>query len=190
MISQDIIKLFLYEEELSFSAIAKRVGERTNLVEYHLEHRVTKQFEQYIPYIQDDHSPLPVVLVGIVESKILLMKRSKRPYKGLWSMPGGRIKLGERVENAAKRIAKQKVFVDVKDVKVLGSANEIFYQDEVAHHGFVLLIVTCRPVNTIVQKDDVRWFDQIPKDTIISDAFYADKLLRGEVPVFKEFEVE
>jgi ADP-ribose pyrophosphatase len=48
----------------------------------------------------------PEVAVGAVvihEGKVLLVKRKRPPAKGLWAIPGGRIKLGETLKQAAER---------------------------------------------------------------------------------------
>lgn len=37
------------------------------------------------------------------DGKVLLILRGKQPYKGMWSLPGGRQKFGERLEHAALR---------------------------------------------------------------------------------------
>jgi len=48
----------------------------------------------------------PEVAVGAVvihEGRVLLVKRKKPPAQGLWAIPGGRIKLGETLKQAAER---------------------------------------------------------------------------------------
>ncbi len=48
----------------------------------------------------------PVVGVGAVvwrDGKVLLVRRGKPPRAGHWSLPGGRLELGETVSEAARR---------------------------------------------------------------------------------------
>ena len=48
----------------------------------------------------------PVIAVGAVvikDGKVLLVKRGKAPSKGLWAIPGGRVELGETLQQAAER---------------------------------------------------------------------------------------
>lgn len=48
--------------------------------------------------------PQPVVgVVCLRDDEVLLIRRSKPPLAGAWSMPGGRIEWGERTEDAALR---------------------------------------------------------------------------------------
>ncbi len=51
-------------------------------------------------------TPRPIPAVGVVclrRSEVLLIRRANPPLKGAWSLPGGRIEWGERVEAAALR---------------------------------------------------------------------------------------
>jgi 8-oxo-dGTP diphosphatase len=72
---------------------------------------------------QDDgrwYPETPIAAVGAVvfkEGKILAIKRGQEPSKGLWSIPGGRIELGETAQEAARR--------EVKIARVLYTANNI-----------------------------------------------------------------
>jgi len=48
----------------------------------------------------------PYVGVGTIvfrDQEVLLVKRNKEPYKGQWSIPGGRQMIGETAAEAAKR---------------------------------------------------------------------------------------
>jgi len=48
----------------------------------------------------------PQVAVGAIvikDGRVLLVKRSQPPSKGLWAIPGGRVELGETLKEAAER---------------------------------------------------------------------------------------
>lgn len=48
----------------------------------------------------------PLVAVGAIvvkDERVLLVKRSKPPGEGLWAIPGGRVELGETLQQAAER---------------------------------------------------------------------------------------
>jgi ADP-ribose pyrophosphatase len=52
----------------------------------------------------------PQVAVGAIvlkDDKILLVLRGKPPSENLWSIPGGRVKLGETLQEAAEREIKE-----------------------------------------------------------------------------------
>lgn len=59
----------------------------------------------------------PIVGVGIVilqDGKLLLAKRGNEPAKGKWSIPGGVVELGESLEAAVVREAKEETGLDVE----------------------------------------------------------------------------
>ena len=53
-------------------------------------------------------NPLPVVSsIYVSDRSILLVKRGKRPYKGMWCLPTGFAEAGESIEDAALRESKK-----------------------------------------------------------------------------------
>lgn len=51
---------------------------------------------------------------------VVLVKRRSEPFKGMWALPGGFVEYGERVEEAARREAKEETGLEVGPVKLLG----------------------------------------------------------------------
>lgn len=58
--------------------------------------------------------------VIFAEGKVLLVKRSIKPYMGYWCVPGGRVEFGETVEEAVLREAKEETGLDVEIGKMVG----------------------------------------------------------------------
>jgi len=63
----------------------------------------------------------PVVGVGVIVQKdnsVLLVKRAYEPRKGLWSIPGGKVKLGESIRQAAVREVQEEcsITVNINDI--------------------------------------------------------------------------
>ena len=59
----------------------------------------------------------PQIAVGAIvirDNKILLVKRSLPPGKGLWAIPGGRVELGETLQKAAEREVREETGVTVR----------------------------------------------------------------------------
>ncbi|MFH1490346.1 MAG: NUDIX domain-containing protein, partial [Pseudomonadota bacterium] len=59
----------------------------------------------------------PIVGVGAVifkDNKVLLVKRAKEPGKGLWSLPGGALELGESLVDGLKREISEEVSIEIE----------------------------------------------------------------------------
>ena len=59
----------------------------------------------------------PVLAVGgvvIRDGKVLLIRRGKPPALGEWAIPGGRVELGETLEEAAEREVREETGVQVR----------------------------------------------------------------------------
>jgi len=59
-------------------------------------------------------------VVIIKEGKIVLIKRGREPYKGMWALPGGFVEIGEKVEDAARREALEETGLEVDLAALLG----------------------------------------------------------------------
>jgi 8-oxo-dGTP diphosphatase len=71
--------------------------------------------------MSNDKSPsLMVDAIVEKEGKILLVKRKKDPFEGRWSFPGGKLNIGERVEDAVKRELLEETSIDIELKDILG----------------------------------------------------------------------
>jgi len=154
----DILKLFQYEEKLKFSDIEKALKERSNKITYHLKKLtkggILKKEDKYyflsetsqriIPFLSEKDSTLPAVLIHIGNSKeSFLITRKKRPFKNLLSMPGGKIHVGESIENAVKRILKEKYNIEAKLEKINSvSIEQVKTKQQKTIHSFFLIYVS------------------------------------------------
>jgi len=57
--------------------------------------------------------------------KILLVKRANEPNKGMWSIPGGAIELGETIYQAAEREVLEECSVKIKIQRFLDAAENM-----------------------------------------------------------------
>ena len=85
----------------------------------------------------------PHVGVGVLlvrNQTLLLIKRKYDPDAGYWSIPGGHLDLGEKVQVAAEREAYEETGFRVKVTKLAGIIDKIMYDDngKIEYH-YVLL---------------------------------------------------
>lgn len=104
---------------------------------------------------------IPCILAAVVkDGKILLIRRTKDPYKGHWSMPGGKIEFGEHVEEAAIREVIEETGIKCEVECLRGIANEIIHGEDGEEMQFIFFIVQLKPEKTeFVESDEgkLKW---------------------------------
>jgi len=65
-------------------------------------------------------NPIPAVGIVILDGdRVLLIQRANEPGRGQWSVPGGAIELGETIQEAARREAREECGLEVEVGDVL-----------------------------------------------------------------------
>lgn len=132
------------------------------------------EFAKYFPFATAD-------VVIFYQDSFLLTKRDISPYKGLWHLPGGIIRKGEKIENAAKRVLKKELNLNVKFEKFLGVyENPIRTRHDIAH-CFVAKIVG-RFRDDDLQIAHAKFFKNIPNNTIS----YQKIMIRDAIDLLRE----
>lgn len=97
---------------------------------------------------------MPGVGVGIIilnkENKVLLILRNENPeladsamrLEGTWTLPAGKVKYGEILEEAAQRKVKEETNLDVDDLKIVSIADDINSYAHFVTIGFSALKVS------------------------------------------------
>ena len=120
----------------------------------------------------ENNSQLPQAAVGAVVFKddcVLLVKRKNPPAKGLWAIPGGKIKFGERLQTAAEREIFEETGLVVKAAEPVFSFDVIERDSEgnIKFH-YVIIDLIAEYVNGELKAQDdaaeARWIhrDEIP----------------------------
>ena len=108
----------------------------------------------------------PLVGVGVIlvkDRQILLVKRGHEPNKGMWSIPGGLIKLGETAEEAAIREVREETGLEVSIGAVAGVFNVIIKDsDSKIKYHYVIIDYFGEVVGGMLRPGtdvtDARWF--------------------------------
>ena len=127
----------------------------------------------------DPRRPIPAVIAVVVRGdEVILVRRANPPDAGLWGFPGGKIELGERLDQAAVRELYEETGVVARAVEVFTAVDavELTRNASVAHH-YVLVAVLCQWISgDPIAGDDAleaRWFDRnslLAADTVKSFA--------------------
>lgn len=205
---EQIFKLFLQYDKLKFNEIEKALGIRSNMVSYHLEkmqeedlvekkgfyYYLTNKAERYLPIIPHvigkELSPLPVVLVALVNNdKLLLIKRNIRPYKGYWSLIGGKMLHEESFKGASKRLIRNKAGINAR----FESINSVFYEhvesDDIIKHSFILFLTKMKTKEEKFKESEygrLKWLkiSEVDKEKIIpSDLWLIKNKLNSKIDV-------
>ncbi|MFH0713306.1 MAG: NUDIX domain-containing protein [Candidatus Micrarchaeota archaeon] len=101
-----------------------------------------------------------VLCVVTCGSEILLIKRAKPPYVGLYSLPGGKIEFAEHPSKAALREVKEETGLDCKFEKLLGVLSEVLTNEKNEKKHFLMYVCELTALSrNFVQCDEgeLRW---------------------------------
>ncbi len=116
-----------------------------------------------------EYPPTPIVGVGGVllrDERVLLVRRKREPGAGLWSIPGGHVRLGETLEEACVREMLEETGLEVEPVRPIYAFDYIERDGKgnVKYH-YVVVDFLCRQVGGSLKPGgdakEVRW---IPLD--------------------------
>ncbi|MDD5191437.1 MAG: NUDIX domain-containing protein, partial [Dehalococcoidales bacterium] len=72
-----------------------------------------------------DHPFVGVGALVVKDGRCLLIQRGKEPSKGKWSIPGGKVELGETIESAVRREVLEECGIDIIVLKILEATDSI-----------------------------------------------------------------
>ena len=126
-----------------------------------------------------EYPETPLVGVGAVildQGRVVLVKRKFPPLAGDWSIPGGRLKIGETLREGVVREAREETGLTVDPVELLGVYDRLLLDEagRILYH-YVLIDFLCRRLTGELQAggdaDDARWFcqEEIEKVSLVAD---------------------
>lgn len=95
-----------------------------------------------------EYPPAPLVGVGgvvIIDGRAVLIRRGNEPRKGEWSIPGGKLELGETLAEGVRREVREETGLEVEVGELIEAFERVFRDAEgrVRFH-FVILDYYCR----------------------------------------------
>ncbi|MCW5695846.1 MAG: NUDIX hydrolase [Bauldia sp.] len=116
---------------------------------------------------------LPQIAVSVVlrhEGRLLLVRRGKPPDEGRWSLPGGRVRFGERLADAAARELREETGVTARIGRLIGPFEVL--RDGTGHeppaHFVVVTFAAHDPEGSVQAGDDARGAAWVALDEIHS----------------------
>jgi 8-oxo-dGTP diphosphatase len=113
----------------------------------------------------------PIVGIGVViarDCNIALIKRGNEPSKGKWTIPGGLVELGESVELAVIREAKEETCLEVENPQLIDVVGNVDRdeQGKVKYHYVIidyLVHVKGGDIQAASDAEELRWvpFDEV-----------------------------
>ena len=127
---------------------------------------------------------IPVVVASILKGdKFLLLKRARQPFKGLWSLPGGKIKFGEFADEAIRREVKEETSMELSSTRFMGVVCEKVFENNLVVASHILYVFLCEPQSENLnssEEGEVKWF--VHKEIFL----YSDNMIPTDFLVIKE----
>lgn len=134
---------------------------------------------------------VPRVGIGIfvIKNKKFLMGRRKNSHgDGSWSVPGGHLDFGEKIEKGAAREVFEETGVRIKNQKIAGVTNDIFKKED-KHYITIWVVSKWKSGKATITEPDkfieIGWFDfkSLPKPLFLP---WKQLLKSGFVKLIKE----
>ena len=115
--------------------------------------------------------------------RVLLVERAKTPLKGYWSLPGGVLETGERLEEGIQREVLEETGLVVKPLKVIEIFERIMRDEKgIPEYHYVLIDYLCRVTGgTLAPADDVSRAEWVSRGSLRDY-----KITEGTLPVIRK----
>lgn len=118
---------------------------------------------------------VPLLCVdGIIghRERFLLLKRRIPPYQNRWWVPGGRVRKGERLAQAFKRIMRSEIGVGIRDFTLVGVYEVHHLSPDTGipggRHVVSVVFEALLPAGVTItldgQHSEWKWADRLPRD--------------------------
>lgn len=137
--------------------------------------KLYKQFGKYFPFSTVD------VVIRNTDGSFILTKRAISPYVNKWHLPGGIVRKGQNLSDAAKSRIKKELNLEIKIEKFLGTyENPIITRHDISH-AFIASVIKGEIRNDF-QSKEIKFFKKPPRNIIP----YQLKILQDARPFLKK----
>lgn len=127
-------------------------------------------------------APHPQVAVGIIlfnsNNEVLLIKRGKPPSAGLWTLPGGKVKYNESLEQACIREMLEETGIEIQLAKLI----EVVERIKEGFHYVIMDYLASQTGNN----DPVPGSDAVDAQWISPDEFTNYETTEGLLPIIMQ----
>lgn len=133
----------------------------------------TNTVKSKVAYLKRFYPDQPIIGIGAViicKDRILLEKRKNEPGRGKWSIPGGLVELGERIEETVIREVKEETGLDVEKPELIDVVDNIRFDADgkVKYHFIIVDYFVKLKGGTLKAADDaedLKWvaFNEVEK---------------------------
>ncbi len=137
--------------------------------------------------------PLSVVVAALIfQGRILLVRRVKGDYIGLWGLPGGKVEKDEHLSQAATREIFEESGIRAEFKGFLGLVSELLVEKGKVIQHFLLHVCELVPESTDIKSNaegKLDWFrlgelDEMRDKVIPSDYLMIKKIIRRRESVY------
>lgn len=107
--------------------------------------------------------PIPAVGGVVIQGeRVLLVRRAKPPGPGTWSIPGGALRIGERLEDAVRRELLEETGILVRPWELVEVVERIFRRADRIKYHYVIVDYACTVEGGVLaagsDAQEARWF--------------------------------
>ncbi len=120
----------------------------------------------------DIYGKVPRLTVDVIvksRSGIVFAKRDIEPWKGKWHIPGGTVRLNERMEEAAVRIMLEETGLLVTVGRLLGAIEYLYDKNHIHNHSVSVVFLASLRKGVLRGSPfgrEVQFFRRMPKNII------------------------
>lgn len=124
--------------------------------------------------------------IGVItkQDKVLLIKRERGDFVGLWGLPGGKVEECEHIDKAIEREIQEELGLTLKFYQLLGTATEIMHDKNATSILYCCELLMDKEQEVSNPEFQYKWFskeelmkadDIIESDKVMINNFYYQK---------------